>query len=88
MSTHRGVIEAIPEDKREKSLQKLNLNDFSLPQESALKHKWDVEGVYLTYSIDLQDKPMTKRGLLLSTTASLYDPLGLVAQELCRMSLE
>ena len=78
MSTSREVIETVPEEKRAKSLQNLNLNDCLLPQESALGLKWNVEGDYFTYSISLEDKPMTKRGLL-STTASLYDPLGLVA---------
>ena len=97
MSTSREVIETVPEEKRAKSLQNLDLNDCSLPQESALGLKWNVEGDYFTYSINLQDKPMTKRGLL-STTASLYDPLGLVApvllvpkliqQEMCRQNLE
>ena len=97
MSTSREVIETVPEEKRAKSLQNLDLNDCLLPQESALGLKWNVEGDYFTYSIDLQDKPMTKRGLL-STSASLYDPLGLVApvllvpkliqQEMCRQNLE
>ena len=97
MSTSREVIETVPEEKRAKSLQNLDLNDCSLPQESALGLQWSVEGDYFTYSIDLQDKPLTKRGLL-STSASLYDPLGLVApvllvpkliqQEMCRLSLE
>ena len=97
MSTSRDVIESVPEEKRAKSLQNLDINDCSLPQESALGLKWNVEGDYFTYSIDLQDKPMTKRGLL-STSASLYDPLGLVApvllvpkliqQEMCRRNLD
>ena len=52
---------------------------------------------FLTYSVNLEEKPLTKRGLL-ATTASLYDPLGLVApvllvpklmqQELCRQDLD
>ena len=68
-----------------------------LPQESALGLKWNVEGDFFTYTVSLQDKPATRRGLL-ATTASLYDPLGLVApvvlvpkliqQELCRQQLD
>ena len=97
ISTSREVIETVPEEKRAKSLQNLDINDCSLPQESALGLKWNVENDYFTYSVNLQDKPMTKRGLL-STTASLYDPLGLVApvllvpkliqQDMCRRNLE
>jgi hypothetical protein len=97
MSTHREVIDTVPEDLRAKSLQELNIEDSTLPQESALGLQWNVEGDYFTYTIHLQDKPATRRGLL-ATTASLYDPLGLVApvtlvprliqQELCRLQLD
>ena len=78
MSTSRDVIETVEEEKRAKSLQNVNLHDSSLPQESALGLKWNVEGDFFTYSVNLDEKPLTKRGLL-ATTASLYDPLGLVA---------
>ena len=97
MSTSRDVIESVSEEQRAKSLQNVSIQDSSLPQESALGLKWDVEGDVFTYTVNLQDKPLTKRGLL-STTASLYDPLGLVApvllvpklmqQELCRKELD
>ena len=97
MSTHREVIDTVPEDLRAKSLQELPLEDSTLPQESALGLQWNVEGDYFTYTFDLKDKPATRRGLL-GTTASLYDPLGLVApvtlvpkliqQELCRLQLD
>ena len=97
MSTSRDVIESVEEEKRAKSLQNLDIHDSSLPQESALGLKWNVEGDFFTYSVNLQDKPFTKRGLL-ATTASLYDPLGLVApvllvpkliqQDLCRLELD
>ena len=97
MSTEREVIESVAEDKRAKSLQNINLQDSNLPQESALGLKWNVENDCFTYSVNLQERPMTKRGLL-ATTASLYDPLGLVApvflipkliqQELCKRELD
>ena len=97
MSTHRDVIDTVPEDLRAKSLQELSLEDSTLPQESALGLQWNVEGDFFTYKIDLKEKPATRRGLL-GTTASLYDPLGLVApvtlvpklvqQELCRLQLD
>ena len=97
MSTSREVIESVPEEDRAKSLQNIDLQDNTLPQESALGLKWNVEGDYFTYTVNLQEKPLTKRGLL-STTASLYDPLGLVApvllvpklvqQNMCRLEME
>ena len=97
MSTSRKVIESVPEEDRAKSLQSVDLQDSTLPQESALGLKWNVEGDFFTYGVNLQEKPLTKRGLL-ATTASLYDPLGLVSpvllvpklmqQELCGKELE
>ena len=97
MSTSREVIESVPEEDRAKSLQNIDLQDNTLPQESTLGLKWNVEGDYFTYTVNLLEKPMTKRGLL-STTASLYDPLGLVApvllvpkliqQNMCRLEME
>ena len=97
MSTSREVIESVDEKKRVKSLQNIDLHDSTLPQESALGLKWNVEGDYFTYSVNLQEKQLKKRGLL-ATTASLYDPLGLIApvllipkliqQELCRLELD
>ena len=97
MSTSREVIESVPEEQRAKSLQNMDLQDSTLPQESALGLKWNVEGDYFTYTVNLQEKPLTKRGLL-STTASLYDPLGLVApvllvpkliqQNMCRLEMD
>ena len=97
MSTEREVIETVEEDKRAKSLQNIDIHDSNLPQESALGLKWNVEGDFFTYSVNLDEKPLTKRGLL-ATTASLYDPLGLVApvllvpkliqQNLCKLELD
>ena len=91
------MIESVPVEQRAKSIQDINLNDSTLPQESALGLKWNVEGDFFTYSFNVEEKPLTKRGLL-ATTASLYDPLGLVApvllvpkliqQELCRLELD
>ena len=91
----REVIQSIPEGKRVKLLQNLDLNDSSLPQESAIGLKWKRN--YFTYSVEVQDKTLTKRALL-ATTANLYDPLRLVApvllvpkffqQELCWKELE
>ena len=97
MSTSRDVIETVKPEQRAKSIQDVDLNDSTLPQESTLGLKWNVEGDFFTYAFHVEEKPLTKRGLL-ATTASLYDPLGLVApvvlvpkllqQELCRLELD
>ena len=44
------------EDKRAKSLQNIDLHDSTLPQESALGLKWNVEGDFFTYSVNLAGK--------------------------------
>ena len=97
LSTSREVLQQIPEEDRAKSLQAIDLDDASLPQESALGLQWRVETDCFTYDAQLEEKPFTKRGLL-SMTASLYDPLGyvgpvvlipkLIQQELCRQQLD
>ena len=97
ISTSRDVIESVPIDQRAKSIQDINISDSTLPQESTLGLKWNIEGDFFTYAFNVEEKPLTKRGLL-ATTASLYDPLGLVApvllvpkliqQELCRLELD
>ena len=56
----------------------LNNENNVLPRESALGLNWNVKGDFFTYTVRLQDNPTTHPGLL-ATTASLYNPLGLVA---------
>ena len=97
LSTHREVLDTIPDDERAKSLQTIDISDSSLPQESALGLQWNTEQDAFMYDVCLPEKPSTKRGLL-SITSSLYDPLGfvspvllvpkLIQQELCRQQLD
>ena len=64
-----------------------------LPIERALGIHWCVESDQFNFRITLKDQPPTRRGIL-STVASMYDPLGFVApfvlngkrvlQEMCR----
>lgn len=64
-----------------------------LPVERALGIQWDIEYDCFGFSTNLKVEPATHRGIL-STVASLYDPLGFVApfllkgkrvlQEMCR----
>ncbi|KAK0154148.1 hypothetical protein N1851_003772 [Merluccius polli] len=65
----------------------MELSFDELPLERALGIQWDVESDHFRLSVSLKDQPATCRGIL-STVASLYDPLGFVApiilQEMCR----
>lgn len=68
-----------------------------MPVERALGVRWDVEGDIFCYKIKVNDKPLTRRGLL-SVVSSVYDPLRfaapvifpakLILQELRRERLE
>lgn len=93
MSNSKEVIRRIPEQDRADGVKELDLGLDSLPLERALGVHWCVESDCFQFSIVLQDKPCTRRGIL-STLSSIFDPLGFVApllldgksilQELCR----
>ncbi len=50
----------------------------TLPVERTLGIQWNVESDTLGFRITLKDQPLTRRGML-STIASIYDPLGLIS---------
>ncbi|KAJ8346865.1 hypothetical protein SKAU_G00282660 [Synaphobranchus kaupii] len=59
-------------------LKDLDLTQDTLPTERALGVQWCTEEDTFAYSIKLQDKSMTRRGIL-SVVNSIYDPLGFLA---------
>jgi transposase InsO family protein len=56
----------------------LDLLRDTLPTERTLGIVWDVHNDMFKFKSVLQEKPMTRRGML-SITSSVYDPLGLVS---------
>ena len=74
----KNVLEAIPVQLRAKEVQNLNLPSDSLPMERTLGVHWCVESDTFQFRIEVQDKPLTRRGIL-STISSVFDPLGFVA---------
>ena len=93
ISNNRKVIESIPVEDRAKGIQDLNLEEDALPIERALGVHWCIETDTFEFRIIIQDRPLTRRGIL-STISSTYDPIGFLAplllpgkgilQELCR----
>ena len=93
ISNSKEVIATIGPEDRAKELKDLDLNSDALPMERALGVHWCVETDTFQFRITLQDKPLTRRGIL-STVSSVYDPLGFLApvvltgrqilQSLCR----
>lgn len=67
-----------------------------MPQERALRIQWNVERDCFRFDNTLKDQPATRRGIL-STVASIYDPLGFLApyvfhgkrilQEMCHQGI-
>ena len=93
MSNDRDVLESIPRSERATNVEDIDFTFDNLPLERALGIQWDVESDYFRLNVSLKEQPATRRGIL-STVASLFDPLGLVApillkvkiilQEMCR----
>ncbi|KAK3731436.1 hypothetical protein QZH41_013623, partial [Actinostola sp. cb2023] len=93
VSNSREVLRSVPECEWAKGVKTLNLDRELLPAERTLGVLWRVESDTYGFDVHLEEKPLTRRGLL-STVCSVYDPLGFVSpfvlrakilfQELCR----
>ncbi len=77
ISNNREVLEAVPSDWRSPSVVNLDLGR-PLPIERALGVQWCVENDTFQFRITLQDRPLTRTGIL-GTISSIYDPLGLAS---------
>ena len=100
MSTSRKVIMSINPTERAGSVKEIS-GDTDLPSDRALGMNWDVERDSFIFDIDITRKAaeqaVTRRSML-STTASLFDPLGflspvllipkMIMQQLCRLKLD
>ena len=77
VSNDRSVLESVPKSERAVDIN-LDLPSEQLPIERVLGVQWSVELDCFGFSIVLKDQPLTRRGVL-STVASVYDPLGFLA---------
>ena len=75
-SNSRRVLSAFPASERANASSNLDLD--KLPTERALGVQWNIEDDVFQFRVIKVDKPETKRGIL-STVASLFDPLGFIA---------
>ncbi|XP_041458034.1 uncharacterized protein LOC121410188 [Lytechinus variegatus] len=97
MSNKKEVLEKFTTDDMSKGLADLNLDIDPLPLERALGVVWCVESDSLQFRIELNDRPLTRRGVL-STVCSIYDPNGFaspvtlhgkqILQSLCRSKID
>ena len=81
-SNDHSVIESIPKSERAVDAI-LDLPSEQLPIERVLGVQWSVGTDCFGFSIVLKDQPLTRRGVL-STVASVYDPLGFLAPVVLR----
>ena len=72
------VMEAFSAEDRATIVRDLDLRQDTLPAQRTLGVQWDLEKDVLTFSVNLPNKPFTRRGVL-SVVNSIYDPLGLAA---------
>ena len=87
VSNSKEVLETVAPEDRTPHLKSLDFTEDHLPIERTLGTQWCI------FRITLQDKPVTRRGIL-STVSSIFDPFGFVAplllvgkgilQDLCR----
>ena len=92
-SNKSEVLENIDSDHVAKDLQKRNFQLLNPPIEKVLGVGWCLDSDTFRFKVQLENKPITRRGIL-STVSSVFDPLGLLApvilpgkqilQELCR----
>ena len=78
ISNSKFVIEQITPEDRAKGIKDLDLLQDKLPVERALGIQWCVESDTFQFRLVLNDRPLTRRGIL-STINSVYDPLGFLA---------
>ena len=74
------VLESVPCSERATDLKDLDLSleYMYMHVERALGIQWCVESDCFQFRLTLKDRPCTRRGIL-STVASIYDPLGFLA---------
>ena len=92
-SNSTKVLDSIPKEHRSEEIKLHTLDYDVLPSERALGVYWHVHDDTFGFSIQIKDKPVTRRGIL-SVTSSVFDPLGFVPpfilgakkilQDLCR----
>lgn len=90
------VMDTIPEEQRAQCRKNLDLAHDVFPVERVLGVQWCFQSDAFKFRIEVQEKPVTRRGIL-SVISSIYDPLGILSpvilsakiilQRLCRKNL-
>lgn len=78
VSNSKTVLLSIPDNERAPEVKDLDLRHDTLPVERALGVQWCTETDRFNFQINMQNKPVTRRGIL-STVSAVFDPLGFLA---------
>nr|XP_046208328.1 uncharacterized protein LOC124037560 [Oncorhynchus gorbuscha] len=78
ISNSKEVIATIPKEERAKGAKDLDMALGEPHMERALGVLWCVASDEFQFRVVVKERPLTRRGVL-STVASVYDPLGFVA---------
>ncbi len=78
VSNNKVVLDSIPPSEKTSDVRSFDLAFDELPLERTLGMQWEREYDYFKFKVQLKDQPSSRRGIL-STVASVYDPLGLIA---------
>ena len=76
-SNSKEVMSSVPQEDRATDLTDYHLISNGTTIERALGVHWCIESDTLQFRITLQDKSLSRRGIL-STVNSVFDPLGLI----------
>mgnify|MGYP001796176151 CR=1 FL=1 len=92
VSNNQAVLKTIPQSEQRVFTKMKEISNKEMG-ERALGIHWDIEEDTLGFSVNIREKPNTRRGYL-SMLSSIYDPLGLISpfilqgrriiQELCQ----
>ena len=77
-SNSREVLEQLDPADRAEDMKNVDLSCENLPVGRALGVLWNIDSDYFSFAVKLQDRPLTRRGLL-STVSSVYDPFGFLS---------
>jgi hypothetical protein len=76
-SNSRAVLASIPEEDRASQISSMDLMLGTIPSDSVLGIKWDIENDTFGFKVAKRPKGLTRRSIL-SIVCSMYDPLGIV----------
>ena len=78
ISNKPTVLKAIPSSYKAKCVEEFNMELDHLPVERVLGVEWSIESDSFKFKVKFKDRPPNRRGIL-STVASIYDPLGMLS---------